>query len=166
VQGSLTRLENRFDSMRVVTPILLLVLLLCGFSDAARPGSAAEYLGGTLVSLSPRTMGWLITTDPESLVFNSRKSMIRVPYERINQLEYGQKVDRRVLEAVLLSPLLVLSKKRDHYVTVGFELEDGQQQALLFRVDKDDVRGLLVSLEARTGRRVTYQDNEARKAGK
>lgn len=92
--------------------------------------------------------------------------MIRVPYERINQLEYGQKVDRRLLEAVLLSPLFVLSKKRDHYVTVGFELEDGQQQALLFRVGKDDVRALLVSLEARTGRKVSYQDNEARKAGK
>ena len=151
--------------MRVVTLILLL-MLPCSFSGAARPGSAAEYLGGTLTSLSPRTMGWLITTDPESLVFHSRKSMIRVPYERINQLEYGQKVDRRVLEAVLLSPLFVLSKKRDHYVTVGFELENGQQQALLFRVGKDDVRGLLVSLEARTGRRITYQDNEARKAGK
>ena len=92
--------------------------------------------------------------------------MIRVPYERINQLEYGQKVDRRLWEAVLLSPLFVLSKKRDHYVTVGFELEGGQQQALLFRVEKDDVRALLVSLEARTGRKVTYQDNEARKAGK
>jgi hypothetical protein len=151
--------------MRVVILILTLVLL-CIPGEAARPGSAVEYLGGTLVGLNPRTMGWLITTDPDSLVFNSRKSMIRVPYERINQLEYGQKVDRRVWEAVLLSPLFVLLKKRDHYVTVGFELEDGQQQALLFRVDKDDVRGLLVSLEARTGRKVAFQDDAARKAGK
>jgi hypothetical protein len=151
--------------MRVVILILALILPF-GLSEAARPGSAVEYLGGTLASLNPRTMGWLITTDPDSLVFNSRKSMIRVPYERINQLEYGQKVDRRLWQAVLLSPLFVLSKKRDHYVTVGFELEGGQQQALLFRVEKDDVRALLVSLEARTGRKVTYQDNEARKAGK
>jgi hypothetical protein len=161
----LTRLENLFGSMRVVILIVALVLFRSP-GEAARPGSAVEYLGGTLISLSPRTMGWLVTTDPDSLVFSSRKSMLRVPYERINQLEYGQKVDRRVWEAVLLSPLFVLSKKRDHYVTVGFELEDGQQQALLFRVDKDDVRGLLVSLEARTGRKVTYQDDEARKAGK
>jgi hypothetical protein len=150
--------------MRVVILIFALVLFRSP-GEAARPGSAVEYLGGTLISLSPRTMGWLVTTDPDSLVFNSSKSMIRVPYERINQLEYGQKVDRRVWEAVLLSPLFVLSKKRAHFVTVGFELEDGQQQALLFRVDKDDVRGLLVSLEARTGRKVTYQDDEARKAG-
>ena len=151
--------------MRVGTLILTLIIL-CGFGAAARPGNAVEYLGGTLASLNPRTMGWLVTTDPESLVFNSRKSVIRVPYERINQLEYGQKVDRRVWEAVLMSPLFVLLKKRDHYVTVGFELEDGEQQALLFRVEKDDVRALLVSLEARTGRKVAYQDDEARKAGR
>jgi hypothetical protein len=49
---------------------------------------------------------------------------------------------------------------------VGFEVEDGRQQVLLFRVEKDDVRALLVGLEARTGRKVSYQDDEARKAGK
>ncbi len=150
--------------MRVVS--LMLLMLASASSPAARPGSAVEYLGGTLASLSPRTPGWLVTTDPISLVFYTKKNMIRVPYERINQLEYGQRADRRILEGVLLSPLFVLTKKRDHYVTVGFELEDGQQQALLFRVDKDDVRPLLVSLEARTGRKITYQDDEARKAGK
>jgi hypothetical protein len=145
---------------------MMVLALACTSSPAARPGSAVEYLGGTLADLSPRTTGWLVTTDPISLVFYTKKSTIRVPYERINELEYGQRADRRVLEGVLLSPLFVLTKKRDHYVTVGFELEDGQQQALLFRVDKDDVRPLLVSLEARTGRKVSYQDDEARKAGK
>ena len=149
------------------TAILIVLLLFAStLGDAARPGSAAEYLGGTLSNLAPRTPGWLITTDPVSLVFSTKKSMIRVAYERINQLEYGQKVDRRILEAFLLSPLFVLTKKRDHFVTVGFETEDGQQQALLFRVDKDDIRGLLVGLEARSGRKVTYQDSEARKAGR
>jgi hypothetical protein len=33
-------------------------------------------------------------------------------------------------------------------------------------VDKGDIRSVLVSLEARTGRKVQYQDDEARKAGK
>jgi hypothetical protein len=36
----------------------------------------------------------------------------------------------------------------------------------VFRVDKSDIRATLVSLEARTGLRVEYQDPEARKAGK
>ena len=161
----LQRLESHFGPMRVVCSLVAFATVCC-YMQAAQPGSAVEYLGGTLPSLHARTTGWLITTDTDSLVFHTRQNIIRVPYERINQIEYGQKADRRVLEAVLLSPLFVLIKKRDHYVTVGFELEDGQQQALLFRVDKDDVRALLVSLEARTGRKVTFQDDEARKAGK
>ena len=43
---------------------------------------------------------------------------------------------------------------------------DGHQQAVVLEVNKGDIRQLLVSLEARTGRRVEYQDDEARKAGK
>ena len=34
------------------------------------------------------------------------------------------------------------------------------------KVEKGDIRGVLTGLEARTGRRVEYQDDEARKAGK
>jgi hypothetical protein len=147
-------------------PALAVLLLAVWPAAAQRPGSAAEYLGGTLANVGPRTMGWLLTTDPVALAFQSKKNIVRIPYDRIDQIEYGQKVDRRVLEAVLLSPLFVLTKRRDHYVTVGFAMDDGQRQALLFRVEKDDVRALLVALEARTGRTVVFQDDEARKAGK
>ena len=37
---------------------------------------------------------------------------------------------------------------------------------MLFRIDKNAIRTALVSLEARTGLKVQYQDEEARKAGK
>ena len=70
------------------------------------------------------------------------------------------------VDAILISPLMVLSKKRQHYLTVGYEAEDGRQQAMLLKVDKGHIRAILVSLEARTGRKVSYQDEEARKAGK
>jgi len=49
---------------------------------------------------------------------------------------------------------------------VGFQDDNGNQQAMVFRVDKNDIRTTLVSLEARTGERVQYQDDEARMAGK
>ncbi len=129
-------------------------------------GVPAEYLGGTLGSIEQGAGGNLRTSDPISFVFEAKKGALRIPYERINLIEYGQKVDRRLLEAILISPLLILSKKRAHFLTVGFEAEDGQQQAMLFRVDKSFIRVILVSLEARTGRKVTFMDEEARKAGK
>ena len=49
---------------------------------------------------------------------------------------------------------------------IGYTDEQGHQQAMIFRVGKTDIRTILVSLEARTGRRVEFQDDEARKAGK
>lgn len=125
-----------------------------------------DYLGGTVGEIRSGSEGRAITSDPEAFVFITKKVTIRVRYERINLIEYGQKVDRRLAEAILISPLMILSKKRQHFVTVGFEAEDGRQQAMLFKVDKEAIRTILVSLEARTGRKVTYQDEEARKAGK
>jgi hypothetical protein len=143
-----------------------MLLAAPGFARNAVDGSAAEYLGGTLPGVAAGASGSVLTTDPISFIFQEKRVAVRIPYERINLIEYGQKVDRRLWEAILISPLLILSKRRAHYLTVGFEGEDGKQQAMLFRVDKRAIRAVLVSLEARTGRKVTYMDEEARKAGK
>lgn len=140
--------------------------LVCGCVLAGGIGFDAEYLGGTLPTLAPNTGGTILTTDPISFIFKTKDVTVRVPFDRIHQIEYGQKVDRRVLEAFLISPLFVLSKKRAHFVSIGFEGEDGRAEALVLRVDKKAVRSVLVSLEARSGRKVTFQDEEARRAGK
>jgi len=151
--------------MRILV-VAALVVCVCADGLAQEGGNSAEYIGGTLRALADRTEGRLQTTDPLSLVFAWKQAVVRVPYERINLLEYGQKVGRRYAMAVVISPLLLMSKKRKHFLTVGYTDDEGQQQAMVFRVDKDDVRALLASLEARTGLKVQYQDEEARKAGK
>ena len=71
-----------------------------------------------------------------------------------------------VAMAVVISPVFLLSKSRRHFLTVGYTDEQGQQQAMVFRVDKNSIRATLVALEARTGLKIQYQDQEARKAGK
>jgi hypothetical protein len=135
-------------------------------SSAGDPGARVEYVGGTRPEIPNNCSGSLQVIDEQYLVFYAHKTSIRVPYDRINMLEYGQKVDHRYVMAVLISPVLLLSKKRQHFLTVGYTDDRGQEQALIFRVDKGHIRDVLVSLEARTGRRVQYQDEEARKAGK
>jgi len=105
-------------------------------------------------------------TSAEALVFRCGQTELRIPYQKIDTLEYGQTVSRRYAAAVLISPVLLLSKSRKHFVTIGYLDGEGQQQALVFRVEKGDIRWVLASLEARTGRRVEYQDDEARKGNK
>lgn len=148
---------------------LILLFGLFGFTfllSAGHAGSRAEYIGGTRPDIPADSSGDIKVADETYFVFLSKHTQVKIPYERINLLEYGQKVDRRFLEAVIISPLFMLAKKRQHFLTVGFQDDDGRQQAMVFRVDKNDIRLTLVELEARTGQQVQYQDDEARMAGK
>ena len=129
-------------------------------------GARVEYVGGTRADLPNNTGGNLQAIDEQYLVFYSGKASLRVPYDRINMLEYGQKVDRRIAWAVVISPVFALSKKRQHFLTVGYMDEDGREQAMIFKVEKNNIRSMLAALEARTGRKIEFQDEEARKAGR
>ncbi len=129
-------------------------------------GGRAEYVGGTVEGYRSGQKGELYTSNQTQFYFATKGGSYGVPYDKINLVEYGQSVSRRYAEAILLSPLLLASKARKHFLTVGYVDEAGQQQAMVFRVDKKAIRSLLVSLEARTGLKVAFQDEEARKAGK
>jgi len=133
---------------------------------AAEPGFKAQFIGGTLAGVSAKSSVRIDLTGTEALRLSSGKGELTVAYAKVNTIEYGQNVSRRYAAAVLISPVLLLSKTRKHFLTLGYTDAEGKQQALVFRVDKGDIRSVLASLEARTGRRVEYQDDEARKAGK
>jgi len=128
--------------------------------------SKAQYVGGTVPQMNIGAEGSIQVDDDRYFAFYSKKAHVRVDYGQINLIEYGQPVSRRIAIAVFISPLFMLSKSRKHFLTVGYMADDGKQQALVFRVNKSDIRTTLVSLEARTGLKVEYQDPEARKAGK
>ncbi len=147
--------------MRQILWILWVSLALAGGI-----GGKAEYVGGTLGTFKDKTDGRILTSGAVEFVFSAKGQTVKVPFERINQIEYGQKVERRYLTAVFISPLFLLAKSRKHFLTLGYQDAEGKQQAMIFQVSKGDVRSVLVGLEARTGRKVAFQDEEARKAGK
>jgi hypothetical protein len=82
----------------------------------------------------------------------------------VADVEYGQKVGRRWKSAILLSPVAIFMKGRKHFVTITYKDQADADQAAIFEVGKDAIRTTLAILEARTGRKVTYQDAEAAKA--
>ena len=133
---------------------------------SASPGAHVHYVGGTLSQLPAKTSGTLHVGDSDVFTFYTGRGTVIVPYREVNMLEYGQRVSRRYLEAILISPVFLLAKKRAYFLTVGYRDNDGKQQAMIFQVSGREIRPLLVSLEARSGKRVEYQDDEARKSGK
>lgn len=140
-------------------------LLLPQTLPAGQPGFPAELIGGTLPGIASKAHVAIDLGSTDTLLLHSGHEDVRIPYNKVNSLEYGQNVSRRYVEAVLVSPVFLLSKSRKHFVTVGYSDSEGRQQALVFRVSKGDIRSMLAGLEARTGRRVEYQDDNARKNG-
>ncbi|HYI96391.1 MAG TPA: hypothetical protein VEX68_22800 [Bryobacteraceae bacterium] len=145
--------------------ILVLMAVSCALMAAA-DGADARYVGGTVSAVQADSSGIIRTTDELFLEYKAKGRQLHVPYEKINLIEYGQNVDRRYIVAALISPLFILSKKRQHFLSLGYTDTEGRQQAMVFKIDKGKIRALLVSLEARTGLRVQFQDEQARKAGK
>jgi hypothetical protein len=142
--------------MLVIPPLL----------SAGDTGARVRYAGGTVAGIPNKSDLRLAMGDAENIRLDTRSGPLLIPCRDVNTLEYGLRVSRRYLEAVLLSPAFLLAKKKVHFLTIGFTYAEGHQQAIVLEVGAGDIRGLLVALEARTGRRVEFQDEEARKAGK
>src|SRR5437588_6135880 len=101
----------------VLTALGAIILALSG--TAAEPGLKVQFVGGTLSGVSPKTTVRLDLTSADRMLFQSGKTNLEIPYQKINAVEYGQNVSRRYVEAVLLSPVFLLAKSHRHYVTVG-----------------------------------------------
>lgn len=114
----------------------------------------------------------------EALTFTAdgkpfKGTTLTIPYASILDLEYGQKAGRRVGAAVgtavLLGPLgllMLFSHKRKHYLTIGYKDPDGKDQVAVLELGKDLVRATLAVAETKSGKKITYQDDEARKSAK
>lgn len=124
------------------------------------------YVGGTVNSIKEGTEGKSSAKDEKNFVFTYQGGQLSIPYERVNDLEYGQKAGRRLGVAIAVTWMALFSKKRKHFLTVGYKDDNDKQQAAVFELGKDIVRVTLASLEARTGRKIEYEDEEARKSGR
>lgn len=136
--------------------------LILTVAVAAVPKDMAMYVGGTIPGLQEKTEGRLSTAGDDALTFQGKyETPVAIPYKRITSLEYGQKAGRRVGVAILVSPLALFSKKRNHYLTITYNDRAGKEQAGVFELGKDIVRTTLTVLQVRTGKDVEYQDVEA-----
>jgi hypothetical protein len=70
-----------------------------------------------------------------------------------------------VATTILYSPVnlfKMLSKKRNHFITIGYSDEAGKEQVAVFELGKDIVIPTLHILESRSGKKIIFQDEEAK----
>ena len=167
---------------RTIVAVICLSLALNATAFAGLGSKKAAYQGGTakdrdFAGAKKAVEGVLNTSDEKALKFeytlDKQAKVYSIPYAQVLDIEYGQKAGRRVgaaiATAVLLSPIglfMLFSKKRKHFVTIGYKAEDGKEEVAVFELGKDIVRTSLAVIEARSGKKIEYQDEEARKSSK
>ena len=153
--------------MRRTIALLLCVCYLFELAAFAGLGSSKTmYVGGTVNAIKDGTEGTSSAKDEKAFLFDYKTGKLTIPYDRIDSLEYGQKAGRRLGLAIAVTPLALFSKKRKHFLTIGYKDENDKQQAVVLELGKDVIRTTLATLEARSGRKIEYQDDEARKSGR
>ena len=158
---------------QVLASLLAVVFALEAPLWAGLGSDKAMYVGGTTTAIPQKSEGRFSTDDTKVASFNWGKGEWKVPYEKVTSLAYGQHAGRRVGATIawgvttfgIMALPMLLSKKRRHYVTLEYTDDSGASQAAIFELGKDAIRTTLKSLEVRTGKKVEYEGDEARKAG-
>lgn len=176
---------------RIIAAVLVFTMVLLELPVyAGIPKDKSIYVGGTVETIPKEVEGPLSTEDVNALTFKWNPKDVKkekgkdkdsappptqwsASYDKITNLAYGQHAGRRVGQTIawgvttlgILALPILFSKKRRHYLTIEYTDENGKEQAAVFEVGKESIRTILPSLEVRTGKKVQYEDEEARKAG-
>ena len=163
-----TRLAStpELTSGRVIQIVFALVVA-CAILAEAIPAPKVDsgevmYVGGTIPNLPEGTMGQLDTKNEKVLMFHSSKGNFEIPYENITSLEYGQKAGRRLGVALTLTIWALVSKKRKHFLTIGYTDVNDKPQGAVLEIPKGTVKSTITIVEVRSGKKVEYESEEAR----
>jgi hypothetical protein len=148
---------------KTVALLLVTAFLWLPLAEASVGSGEAMYVGGTIAGLPEATMGKLNTTSEKVLVFESPKGKFEIPYENVTSLEYGQKAGRRLGVALTITIWALLSKKRKHFLTIGFTDANEKPQGVVLEIPKGTAKSFITIIEVRSGKKVEYESEEAKK---
>jgi hypothetical protein len=163
----------------IVAAMIAMTLIFQSVAWAGLDSKKCAYHGGTVGGLNEgakEAIEGTLQTGETELIFTPDKTtrpQLRIPYQLVTDIEYGQKAGRRVgasvATAVLISPVglfMLFSKKRKHFMTVSWKGGDGKEQVAVLELGKDIIRTTLAITQTKSGKSVTYQDEEAQKSSK
>ncbi len=134
----------------------------CAALSAKVQGEEVMYVGGTVADLPEATEGVINIKDAQKMVFASEKGGFEIPYASVKTLEYGQKAGRRVGVAIVITVWALFSKKRKHFLTIGYDDAQGNPQGVVLEIAKGRAKTFITVIEARSGKKVEFESAEAK----
>src|SRR5229473_3302136 len=106
---------------RSISLVLVCLFLLEFVAFAGLGSDKTAYIGGTENQIKDGSEGKSSAKAEKNFVFEYKEGKLEIPYDQVNDLEYGQKAGRRLGLALAISPWLLLSHKRKHFLTIGWK---------------------------------------------
>ena len=97
----------------------------------------------------------VLDNDTIRLVKKNGTEYFSLPTDAVTDMFYSRVSGRRIKTAIFVSPLLLLTKGRKHYVTITFD-DPRASGAVELRLDKKNYMGILRSLEQVSGMSMQY----------
>lgn len=158
----------------------LLVLCAIWMSAVAVPASAAsdnakasarkfdhaELFGGTSTGQKKAggsTKGALVfDTEKKMIEFEAQKGseVVSIPYAQVKSLLYEEASKPRYTEAVLISPMFLLTHSKKHYLTIQYTDANGTGQYAIVLLDKKNAQNAVAAAQAETGKNVERVDEK------
>ena len=79
-----------------------------------------------------------------------------IPAKAVTEVFYSRVSGRRIITAIVVSPLFLFTKGRKHYMTLSFNDDADLVGAVEFRLHKSNYRGALRAVEEVTGQTMHY----------
>jgi len=96
-----------------------------------------------------------LIVESASVRFLDKKVPLDIPNSAITKNVYERSSKPHYAAAILVSPLFLFSKSKQHYLTVQY----GTKYAL-FRLDKGNYREILAAVEASTGQKIERSEEK------
>ena len=155
---------KEWSMKRPLAPLIFLAFLVAFPAFAGVGSDKTAYIGGTEKQIDEGIEGSASIGNEKEFIYEYPAGELIIPYDQVNDLEYGEKAGRRVGLAIALNPLFLFSKKKRHFLTIGWKDEQSKQHAAVFELGKSVIRNTIAIIEEKTGKKVDYQDEDARKS--
>ena len=162
--------------MKRILVLVTAMLFVCPLLLAEKPAEKsakvdthrfdkAEYLqatSGGQKKAGEAVKGTLVF-DPETknvkFLQNSGSQVLSIKYDAIKNMTYEKASKPRYAEAVIISPLFLLSNAKKHYLTIQMRTRPERKYAIV-HLDKKNAREAVACAEAQTGKQVEQIDEK------
>jgi hypothetical protein len=143
----------RFNLKKLVATLLTITFAVPMFAFVEN--DQVEYIGGTVATVAPGTVGKLDTTNEKDLRFVAGAAALNIPYSKIDSYQYTVEVAHHLGVVPTLAIVMLKYRQRRHYFRISYRDDEDKPQSVVLEVSKEMPKAVSAVLEARAPKACT-----------